>query len=39
LDGAPEERFSMLVPEESLQPGANSVGLYAIGRGGRLTPL
>jgi hypothetical protein len=39
LRGKPKERFSMLVPEESLRPGANEVELYEVRRDGRLAPL
>ena len=39
LRGKPKERFSMLVPEESLRPGANRVDLYEVRRGGGLAPL
>ena len=39
LRGKPKERFSMLVPEESLRPGPNRVELYEVRPGPRLAPL
>jgi hypothetical protein len=38
LRGNPKERFSMLVPEESLRPGPNRVALFEV-RSGGLAPL
>jgi Sulfatase len=39
LRGKPAERFSMLVPEESLRPGRNEVELFEVRTGGRLAAL
>jgi hypothetical protein len=39
LRGNPRERFSMLVPEDSLRPGANRVELFEVRPGERLAPL
>ena len=39
LRGKPAEHFSMLVPEESLRPGANEVELFEVRPDGRLAPL
>ena len=39
LRGNPRERFSMLVPEDSLRPGANRVELFEVRSGERLAPL
>ena len=34
LRGKPKERFSMLVPEDALRPGANSVELFEVSTDG-----
>jgi hypothetical protein len=39
LRGKPKERFSMVVSEDSLRPGANRVALFEVRDDGRLAPL
>lgn len=39
LRGKPKERFSMLVPEDSLRRGTNPVDLFEVRPDGRLAPL
>jgi hypothetical protein len=39
LRGKPSEFFSLLVPEDSLQRGRNSLALFEVAPGGRLVPV